>query len=237
MQVAPGGSFRAITSCLFCLLIAGISSAQPDLRITEVMWRSGHPERDPNTLLGGLAQGDWIEFFNAGDEPLNLAGYLFDDSDELFGFDYAIFPNFEIQAGEVVVYLREDCSEGWREAWDAGNQFDDLRIISEDTVDPASGDAFSGISSGGDSVNIYSPTAIDADGFPPGEAPIISITVPPALTGFSWQWDSDDNFLDDSSGNIDGFSTVGVNGSYEALSDGSELPPPCLLYTSDAADE
>ena len=208
-------------------LACGVAFAQSDLRVTEVMWKSTHPERDPNTLLGGLAEGDWFEIYNSGTEPINLGGYLFDDSDELFGFDYAIFPNFEIQAGEVIVVLREDCPDGWRSAWDAGNDFGDLRIITEDMMDPLSGDSFSGLSSGGgDSLNLYAPTAIDSEGFPTGEPALVTIDLPAANFGFSWQWDSEGNFLGDAEGNVGGFSTLGVNGSYEAVNDGSELPPP-----------
>ena len=209
---------------ILSFLNSGVSAQ--DLRVTEIMWKSVHPERDPNTLLGGLAEGDWFELYNAGAEAVNLGGYLYDDSDELFGFDYAIFPNFEIQPGEVIVVLREDCPDGWRSAWDAGNDFGDLRVITEDMMDPMSGDAFSGLSSGGDTFNFYAPTAIDSEGFPTGEAPILSVELPAAVSGFSWQWDSEGNFLSDAQGNVGGYSTIGANGSYEAINDGSELPPP-----------
>ena len=211
------------------LTLLATAARGQDLIITEIMWKSSHPDPDPVTAIGGLAQGDWVELMNVGTSPLNLAGYLFDDADQLFGADYGIFPDFEMQPGEVIIYLREDCPNDWRAAWSTPeNDLTDLRIISEQTMDPASFDAFSGISSGGDEANFYAPTAIDADGFVTGEAPVATVTVPSigSNAGRTWQFDSSGNFLDGSTGNVNGFSTLGANGSYEAIDDGSELPPP-----------
>ncbi|MEM7312672.1 MAG: hypothetical protein AAF497_05925 [Planctomycetota bacterium] len=198
---------RNLLCLLASCLLAGPLFGQ--LAVTEIMWKSGHPEADPVTLLGGDGNGDWFELTNFGTDPINIEGYLFDDDDQLFGNDYAIWPNFEIQPNETVIILREnDANTGWRDVWGIDPA---IRVLSECTS--MGGDTFSGLSSGGDELNIYSPTAIDADGFPTGEAPIISITLPPATTGFSQAWDANGADL--------GLSVDGMFGAYTALDDGS----------------
>ncbi len=199
-------STRTICSLIACCLLASSSVGQ--LAVTEVMWKSGHPEADLVTLLGGDGNGDWFELTNFGASAVNLEGYLFDDNDQLFGNDYAILPAFEIQPNETILVVREnDANVGWRDVWGLDPA---IRILSECTS--TGGDTFSGLSSGGDELNIYAPTAIDADGFPTGEAPIISITLPPATTGFSQAWDANGADL--------GLSVDGVFGAYTALDDG-----------------
>jgi len=207
--------------------LAGSVFGQTDLLVTEISWKSSHPDPGPT-------DGDWIELMNTGSEPLDLTGYLYDDRNELFGFDYAIFPEFVIQPGEVVLYVQEDCPEFYRDTWSSPtNDLTDVRFFTEDTQlpagmflpEPTNDDRFSGLSSDGDTLNIYLPTAIDAEGFPvlddngdPIDR-IISITVPAIgdNIGRTWQWDSDGNFLDAAAGNEDGFSTLDANGSYMSM--------------------
>ena len=72
----------ALCSLVFGGLLVQAGSAQ--LAVTEVMWKSAHPEADPVSLVGGNANGDWFELFSAGDTPINRDGYLFDDDYQLF---------------------------------------------------------------------------------------------------------------------------------------------------------
>ena len=199
---------RITLAFLVCGLMANPLLGQ--LAVTEIMWKSGHPEADPNTLLGGQGNGDWFELTNFGTDPINLEGYLFDDNDQLFGNDYAIWPAIELQPNETIIVLREsDSNDGWRDVWGIDPA---IRVLAECLS--SGGDTFSGLSSGGDELNIYAPTAIDSEGFPTGEAPIISITLPPATTGFSQAWDANGADL--------GLSVDGMFGAYTALDDGSE---------------
>lgn len=190
------------------------------LGVTELMWKSSHPETsDPVTGLGGNAQGDWYELTNFGTAPIDLAGYLMDDDDALFGADYAILPAFVIQPSESIIVVREGNAnrpDGFREAWGLPADF---RILSECTS--TGPDPFSGISSGGDELNIFAPTAIDEFGDPTGEAAIISVTVGAATAGQSMSWDSAGNEL-----SLSGTSTSPIDGAYTALHDGSETAGP-----------
>ncbi len=74
---------------IFCLLLAINASAQSDLVITEILYNQ--PGND--TL-------EFIELYNKGNQPLNLAGYKVTS-----GFDY-VFPAYTLQPGSYVVVAR-----------------------------------------------------------------------------------------------------------------------------------
>ena len=201
-------AFITWLSFLFLLMSAVSSQASTPLTITEIMWKSSHPDAN--------AEGDWFELTNLGDEPINLKGYIFDDDDRLRGDDFAILPDFEIQPNETILVVQEDdvdVPRGFRDAWGLPAE---LRILSQCTS--TGGDTFSGISSGGDELNFYAPTAIDDDRAPTGEEPLISLTVPAATAGFTWNWDS--------IGDEVGLSIEGELGARKALHDGTDNEPP-----------
>lgn len=218
--------YRRLVSLAVCgMLISTLFAQQTDpvsgLAVTEVFWKSAHPGSDATTGLGGNANGDWYELTNFGTEPINLGGYLMDDDDQLFDNDFAILPAIEIQPNESIIVVQENNAnraDGFRDAWGLPSDF---RLLSECTS--LGGDTFSGLSSGGDQLNIYTPDAVDAEGNLniPLVDPIIQIDLPAAVTGQSLAWDSDGNFLD--------FSVSGgtpITGAYPALHDGSETDPP-----------
>ena len=189
--------------------LLGVGPATAQLTITEIMWKSSHPDT-------GSASGDWFELTNLGDEPVNLERYVFDDDDRLEGDDFAILPAFEIQPNETILIVQEDDVDvpgGFREAWGLPAE---LRILSECTS--TGGDTFSGISSGGDELNFYASTAIEEDGSPTGEGPLISLVVPAATAGFTWNWDE--------LGDEVGLSIDGELGAHKALHDGTDADPP-----------
>ncbi len=231
----PNSLQLIISSAIALTITAGFTNGQQldpvsKLAITEVMWKSGHPEGDDVTGLGGNAQGDWYELTNFGSDPVDIGGYLMDDDDQLFGNDYAILPSFSIEPNETIIVVREsdpNRSDGFRSAW---NLPADFRILGECTS--TGGDPFSGLSSGGDELNIYAPTAVDADGVPTGEAPILSITLPAASNaqtpgpGQTLSWDADGNPLGLS---IDSSSNMPIAGAYQALHDGSETAGPYAI--------
>ncbi len=205
---------------LFCsvvFFVVGVVPAAAQLTITEIMWKSSHPGT-------GNASGDWFELTNLGTEPIDLEGYVFDDDDRLEGDDFAILPAFEIQPNETILIVQEDdvdVPRGFRDAWGLPAE---LRILSECTS--TGGDTFSGISSGGDELNFYASTAIDAEGSPTGEEPLISLVVPAATTGFTWNWDD--------LGDEVGLSIDGELGAHQAVHDGTdaEAPYPSLDVAS-----
>ncbi|MCR6641144.1 MAG: lamin tail domain-containing protein [Sporocytophaga sp.] len=74
---------------IYCLLFAINAFAQSDLVITEILYNQ--PGND--TL-------EFIELYNKGNQPLNLAGYKVTS-----GFDY-VFPAHILQPGSYVVVAR-----------------------------------------------------------------------------------------------------------------------------------
>ena len=193
------------------------------LFITEVMWDSIHPGAD-DFDNGGHANGDWWELLNASDEPIDMTGFLWDDDDQLFGNDYTIFPEFVIQPKELIIILREEETsaeheDGFRYAWNipAG-----MRVLSETAfADTGSGDTFSGLSGGGDEINLY-----DAEG-----DLIQSLVLEAATTGFSKTW----GFVDGTYTEL-GLAKDGVDGAVESRTDGSTLRLTDPNYTPDFLD-
>ena len=120
------------------------------LAITEVASTSGATEIE----LTGL---DWWELTNTGPVPVSLNGYEWKDSDGgLPGSatpDTAIFPNgFTITAGESIIIHEGDASVpgAFRTAWGLSPT---VQILSEDLF--GGNNTFSGLSSGGDQVQLY----------------------------------------------------------------------------------
>ena len=62
---------RNLICLLASCLLAGPLFGQ--LAVTEIMWKSGHPEADLDTLLGGNGNGDWFELTNFGTDPITVS--------------------------------------------------------------------------------------------------------------------------------------------------------------------
>ena len=154
----------SLRSVAILLVVLGYSNATAQLadqlRITEVMWDSSHPGQNESDE-GGHANGDWWELLNTSEVPVDMTGFMWDDDDRLEGFDFTIFPSFTIQPSEAVLVVREEASsvefeDGFRAVW---NLPANMRILSETFFeDTDSGDTFSGLSGGGDEVNLYDAT-------------------------------------------------------------------------------
>jgi hypothetical protein len=183
------------------LTLAGSSaiavSASAQLVITEVMANSSHP--------GGAANGDWWELTNTGGSSVDLTDYYWDD-DGPTGNDGAVFPNVSIAAGQSIVIVDENSSNLSTFIADWGGGF--TAISKDDFTGP---DDFSGISAGGDQIQVW-----DAD---PNAGPANLVAEVLSTgdqsspnTGFSFAWDT--------SGNPLGRSADGVNGAYVATGDG-----------------
>jgi hypothetical protein len=182
---------------LGAMVALALIAAQPalgDLVITEVMSNSDHP--------GGAANGDWWELTNTG-SPVDLTGYYWDD-DGPSGADGSVFPNIVIGAGQSIVISDENAANlaGFVAAWGGG-----FTAISVD--DFGGPDPFSGLSSGGDQIEIW-----DAD---PNAGPanlVASVVFGDSDGGGkSFEWFTD--------GTPDGFSVDGEYGAYIAPGDGA----------------
>lgn len=83
------------------------ATANAVLVITEVMSESGHAD----VLLGT----DWWELTNTGPEPVNMAGYTWDDNHQVPGA--SVFWGFTIDAGESIIILYSGAPSYWSEFW------------------------------------------------------------------------------------------------------------------------
>jgi hypothetical protein len=148
--------------------LTGFLTATPvtaQLRITEVMGQA-------SAGTASTLNGDWWELTNFGSSPVNLLGYQWADSeDALPGTDSNFFPSFTLDPGQSLIVLEEDAysKDAWRTMWGVSAS---VAILTEDDmIDDATpeGDTFSGLSTGGDVVNFYSPAGalLDSYGFGP----------------------------------------------------------------------
>jgi hypothetical protein len=148
--------------------LTGFLTATPataQLRITEVMGQA-------SAGTASTLNGDWWELTNFGSSPVNLLGYQWADSeDALPSTDSNFFPSFTLNPGQSLIVLEEDAysKDAWRTMWGVSAS---VAILTEDDmVDDVTpeGDTFSGLSTGGDVVNFYSPAGVllDSYGFGP----------------------------------------------------------------------
>jgi hypothetical protein len=166
--------------------LASFSLAHADLIITEVMSSSGHTTYD----------GDWFELTNNGTNTVNLNGYYWDDNGAN-GDDGAAFPNVSIAAGESIVIVDDDAENlaAFISSWGGG-----FTALSKDEF--SGPDDFSGLSSGGDQIEIW-----DADPNTNASANLVAAASFGAATdGVSFEWDNTGNDL--------GLSVVGQNGAF-----------------------
>ena len=124
-----------------------VSLVRADLVVTEVMAKSVHSA----TVL----DGDWWELTNTGSEAVDLSGYTWDDTPTPVLPSISTFPNISIEAGESIVILQADLASvmGWKSAWGLSASH---RVFSREQFNPGGGgESFSGLSDGGDEVNVY----------------------------------------------------------------------------------
>ena len=85
--------FSAILSSLVLFSFVGpAGGATPTMVITEIMYHPYHSASGSEDI-----RQEWIELFNRGTEPVNLAGWKFTD-----GIDY-VFPDVTLEAGAYLV--------------------------------------------------------------------------------------------------------------------------------------
>lgn len=135
------------------LLSVAATAAHGQLVITEVMASSGH--------AAGDADDDWWELTNTGSSAVDLSGYKWDDTPEVAASASAFPAGISIQPGESIVILDEPAGNvaAWKSAWGITSSTRVLDRTQFATANPGGTD-FSGLSGGGDEVNLY-----DAGGY------------------------------------------------------------------------
>ncbi|MBD14751.1 MAG: hypothetical protein CMJ72_06225 [Planctomycetaceae bacterium] len=184
---------------VFVLALAAVcladQLASAALFVTEVQPSSDHSE-------------DWFELTNAGAAAVDLENYYWDDNGPS-GADGALFPALTIGAGESIVIVRTDTASlpAFVDSWGGG-----FTAYSEDIF--GGPDTFSGLSSGGDQIEIW-----DAD---PNTASSYNLVASAYFgdapgNGHTFEWNT--------SGGSIGLSVVGEHGAYGALHDGEYIFP------------
>jgi hypothetical protein len=178
---------------IFCLLtLVGLSAAQAQLSITEVM-------SSASTNLGAslvVPKSDFWELTNFGTNTLSLEGYSFIDRDS----DPSVrvtepFRNCSIGPGESIIFLRRDTATTYQDFtnwWGAGN------LPSALQVRPYPRNP--GFDSAVDAVQLFDPNGDLVDRVDFGRA----------LRGHTFVYDAQ-------TGEFGSFSVLGVNGSFKAV--------------------
>ncbi len=165
------------------LLSCQLTSAQ--VAITEVMSSSDFTE-------------DWFEITNFGASTVDLTGYYWDD-DAAGVDDGALFGSISIDAGESILLYRDDDSTPLIDEWTIGSA---IQVFNE--TDFGGMDTFSGLSSGGDQINLW-----DADPTAGGAFNLVSaVSFGAATAGVTFEFDQFGNSL--------GLSVLGENGAYSS---------------------
>ncbi len=105
----------AMAVCLAALASYG-SHASGQVVISEIMYNPDSYEGNSNENKPNLTE--WIELYNAGEEPIDLTGYLLSDED---GQTEAMPPATMLEPGEAMVIVPSGVSEAaFHEAWGSG---------------------------------------------------------------------------------------------------------------------
>jgi hypothetical protein len=181
---------------LLCVaVVAGClagQSASAALVVTEAMSTSN--------ALSTLASLDWWELTNTGPASVLLDGYAWEDNNPTG--DTAIFPNgITVAAGEsIIIHQGADASvaNDFRSAWGLSSS---VQVLTQSQF--TGSNPFSGLSSGGDEVNVYNNLSALVD----------NATFPGSTAGVSFEWGRNNSNL--------GLSVAGQNGAYQIKYDPS----------------
>jgi len=157
----------------------------PDLYISEVM---------PSSSLSAPIDGDWFEVRNMGSSSIDLNGFSWDDDSRTAG-NHTVTTSVTVPAGGSALFVEVDDADvlAWETEWKQNGQ--GLIILNEGSEFD---NGFSGLSSGGDEVNLY-----DDEGRLVSSVAYSSSDV---SSGVSIEFDM--------SGGLLGASVDGVNGAY-----------------------
>jgi hypothetical protein len=160
---------NALGAAAFATILLGQSSFAA-LIVTEVMSTSNAPESSP------LAALDWWELTNSGPAAVLLNGHAWEDNQPM-GTDTGVFPNgITIGVGESIIIhqgVEANVASSFRTAWGLSPTVQVLTQAQFTGANP-----FSGLSSGGDEVNVYNNLAALAD----------NATFGASTAGVSFEW-------------------------------------------------
>ena len=159
----------------------------PELHISEVM---------PSSSLTAPIDGDWFEVRNTSANPINLAGYTWDDESRTRGM-HTVNNGVIVPANGTALFVEVDDADvaAWETEWKQNGQ--GLIILNEDSEF----NGFSGLGSSGDEVNLYDDEGRLVSTVAYGAADVNS--------GVSIEFDIN--------GAVLGASVDGVNGAYTSL--------------------
>jgi plastocyanin len=169
----------------------------PKLVISEVM---------PSSNLSGAIGGDWFEVTNFGQDPISLNGYSWDDESRTAGtHTIATVASFIIDAGQSIIFYDGVTPEDSAWAYEWSQLANGIVVVAADDF---GGIGFSGLSSGGDEVNLYDQNGqlISRATFAAGDV----------TAGISIEYDTTSTLV--------GLSVVGVNGAYASA--GGDIGSP-----------
>lgn len=163
------------------------------LAVTEIMPSSN----DANSAINK----DWFEITNYGTDPINLAGFSWDDDSWAPGT--VVFPSVTVAPGEAIVVAQIDAANeaAFRAAWNLGPWVQVLTNQSFTVAQP-------GFSANGDGVALFDTSATPIE--------ICRAAYTSALAGFSVEFDTACTYL--------GNAAVGVRGAY--ASTGGDIGSP-----------
>lgn len=90
--------------------------AEAEIVVTEIMYNPDSTEGNPRKGERNLVE--WLEIYNAGDEPINVGGYVLQDEDGTAG---PVFKGVVLQPGEPMVLIPDGVSrDQFQSAWGKG---------------------------------------------------------------------------------------------------------------------
>jgi hypothetical protein len=172
--------------------------AKPDLRITEVQSSTA-----PST---GVPAADWWELTSFESQPVNLAGWRFNDNGGGLTDPFVFGAGLIISPGESIVFVEDLTPAEFRNWWGSGNVPSTVQIIIYDT---------SGLSFGasGDGVRLWNETTTS-----PAD-PVASVDFGAADNGITFNYDP-------VTGQFGSKSQVGVNGVIRAALSSNDIGSP-----------
>lgn len=196
------------SSAFAVLALAGLAAAaNADIRITEVSaYGSGNSP----------FAADWIELTNFSAAAVDITGWRFDDDSALFASGVSLTGVTSIAPGESVVFLNSTtASAGFVNAWFGGTAPSGLQIGSY----TGSG---TGLSTGGDQVNIFNAGGSLVTGVAFGASPTANFATFDNTTG--------------GTGSISQLSVAGTNGAFSYTAGAfTETGSPGLIPAPGAA--
>lgn len=172
--------------------------AKPDLRITEV--------QSSTAPSAGVPAADWWELTSFESQPVNLAGWRFNDNDGGLNDPFVFGAGLIIRPGESIVFVEDLSPAEFRNWWGNDNLPATLQIIPYDTGGLSFG-------AGGDGVRLWNDTTTNPSDL------VASVDFGAADNGVSFNYDP-------ATGQFGSKSQLGVNGVIRAALSSNDIGSP-----------